>query len=164
MKKLAITISLAFAALPLRPALACEHTEEADVAALKYANLVVVGRIVHYEIVRDQEARKQPSIPGRTTYIEDYARFEVLVDEILLGSAQRTLQVTWDGQWMAEPDTMPSGPFLVALRDASQLATDRVRGDRAAPTVLQMVCQDAFIIPADSAEAKAVRQILRELD
>ena len=158
--KLWISLVFAAAPLPLWPAHACEHPSEADLSDLRHANTVVIGRINHYEIVRDQEIRKRAPDPNRDSYSEDYARFEILVDEVLLGSAPRRLLVTWDGYWMAEPTTMPPGPFLFALRDSRQLPNDRVRGDRAAPTIVQLPCQDAFILPAASAAADSARQIL----
>jgi hypothetical protein len=159
-KTLWIALAFAVAAWPLWPAHACEHPKEADLSALTLANTVVVGRIDHYEIVRDQEARKREPDSNSASYAEDYARFEILVDEVLLGSAPRTLRVTWDGYWMAEPHTMPPGPYLIALRDSRQLPDNFVRGDRAAPTVLQLPCQDAFIIPAASTVANTVRRNL----
>jgi hypothetical protein len=78
-----------------------------ELADIKYADVVVVGHISNYTIVRD------PS------FFSDHSRFDVLVDEVLIGKAPRTLTVIWDNSTFSEPETMPSRPFLIALRDSS---------------------------------------------
>jgi hypothetical protein len=169
--------ALVFALLSVsQPAQACRDIEEADLKDLKFANAVVVGRIANYEIVPDQKIRERrkeelakPDLSefqrklwnSNKFFIEDYARFDVIVDEVLLGTAPSTLHVTWDSGTQVEPEAMPPGPYVIALSDPHGLPHDRVTGDREAPTVLHLVCRDAFIFKAESNEAKAVRRILR---
>ncbi|HKP25763.1 MAG TPA: hypothetical protein VJV39_17980 [Dongiaceae bacterium] len=150
-----------------------------ELADIKYADVVVVGRISNYAIVRDptirQELANSPDIsPQRRESLEnesflgDYARFDVLVDEVLVGKAPQTLVVTWDNSTFAEPKAMPSGPFLIALRDP-RFGTLPLRGpsatilpnpEPASMTVLQAPCSDPFIFASDSEKARAILQIL----
>jgi len=99
----------------------------------------------------------------------DFARFDIDVDEVLIGKAPKTLLVTWDNSTFSEPEEMQSGPFLIGLRNAtSQLPP--LRGPSAAVfpdpdptvlTVLQAPCSSAFIIDVGTNEANAIRDFLK---
>jgi hypothetical protein len=180
MWKWSVTASLlAFASS--EPAHACRIYAGIDLNDVSYADVVVVGRISNYRIVRDEDTRrKMLSIPSlsaemRKTYEDpseillwDYARFDVLVSEVLTGTAPKKLSVTWDNSTFGEPEKMPSGPFLIALRNPSSKSPP-LRGPSAtifpnrepkSLTVLQAPCASAFIFEETSSEAQAVRGIV----
>ncbi|CAN7758559.1 hypothetical protein [Ensifer sp. Root127] len=100
--------------------------------------------------------------------MSDFARFDIHVDEVLIGKAPKTLPVTWDNSTFGEPEEMLTGPFLIGLRKAtSQLpplrgpsATVFPNPDPTAMTVLQAPCSNAFIIEVGTNEANAIRGIL----
>jgi hypothetical protein len=50
-------------------------------------------------------------------FLDDYARFDVLVDEVLVGNPPKVLTVTWDNSTFSESDKLGEGPFLIALRE-----------------------------------------------
>lgn len=137
------------------PAHACMVHAPLELTDIKYADVVVVGRISNYAIA-----------PGA---FAGYARFDVLVDEILVGTVPPSFAVTWDNSTFAEPEVMPSGPFLIALRD-SRSGMPPLRGPSAtilpnpetgSLTVLQAPCSDAFIFARESNEASIALQILQ---
>jgi hypothetical protein len=80
------TIAALFVAMALAgtPAHACITMVPIELADIEYADVVVVGRIDHYERV------------GNEGLISSYAKFDVLVDEVLLGNAPQIISVTWD--------------------------------------------------------------------
>jgi hypothetical protein len=147
---------------------------------VKYADVVVVGQIMNYKIVRDHEFRRRmlsnPNLSpnmrelyeGPGGLISDYARFDVQIDEVLVGKAPTTLSVTWDNSTFEEPEKMATGPFLIALRDPKS-PTPPLRGpsayvgpnpDPTALTVLQAPCSSPFIFESTSDETRTVRSIL----
>ena len=156
------------------------QTELADV---RFADAVVVGRIANYRIVLDQEIRRQrrqllakPDLSPylrrlyetQTSFLSDYARFDILVDEVLIGRPGRRLTVTWDNSTFSEPASMPRGPFLIALR-SPRSKMPPLRGPSAyiAPnpepdtlTMLQAPCASPFLFEHGSEEARAVRRII----
>ena len=153
---------------------------------IKYADVVVVGRIANYEIVRDEEFRRRmlanPAVSREmrkhyedkdTTLMGDYARFDVLVDQVLVGKPPRTITVTWYNSTFGIPKAFnaPPGQMLVALRKASS-AMPPLRGPsatvwpNAAPDsmmVLQAPCSSPFMLASTSDEARTVREILAAL-
>jgi hypothetical protein len=148
---------------------------------VRYAEVVVVGRISKYRIVRDEAFRRQmlasPRLsPDMRRYYEDpegslltdYARFDVHVDEVLVGRPPRRLSVTWNNSTYGEPKQMAAGPYLIALRSPVS-AGPPLRGpsvaifaspDPTVPTLLQAPCSRAFIYEAQSEQAGAIRRIL----
>jgi hypothetical protein len=169
----AMALSL-LAVLGAAPAHACRMVATLDVGDIRYASVVVLGRISHYEIVLDQAARQRRQdllarspdmspalrklLSDQKAFSSDYARFDVHVDEILAGRASKTLSVTWNNSTFGEPDKMPEGPFLIALLPgAAGLGSDKAKS----LTVLQSPCALPFILEKASAEANAVRAILR---
>jgi hypothetical protein len=148
---------------------------------VRYAGVVVVGRISNYRIVRDEAFRRRMlasprlSPDMRKTYedpaislLPDYARFDVHVDEVLVGRPPRRLSVTWDNSTYGEPKQMAAGSYLIALRSPASVGPP-LRGPSAAifanpepkiRTLLQAPCSSAFIYEASSQQAGAIRRIL----
>lgn len=166
------------------PAFACIAFRGLEITDVEYADLIVVGRIVDYRIILDQEVREKrrkqlekstsmsPAmrklLSEQRGFVTDYAKFKVKVDEVLRGKAARTITVTWDNSTFVEPETMPEGPFLIALRESRSVAPP-IRGGSAsvvpnkAPsfwTVVQSPCSKAFIFDAQSTEAVNIRTLL----
>ena len=177
--------ALAFAAMTAAvPAQACRQHAELDPADVRDADLIVVGRIADYRRVPrpsvradDQEIPPTPPgmppevrrlIPGQAGHPADYARFTVLVDEVLAGEAGATFEATWNNPSSAEPESMASGPFLIALRrPASPRPSPGAPSVSAPPfpvphlpTLLQEPCAPPFLLESGSEEADDVRRIL----
>lgn len=172
-------VVLAFAAGG--PAHACRIRAPTVLDDVRHADVVLVGRISNYRIVRDNEFRRRmlssPHLPAdmramyesqTTTLLPDYARFDIQVDEVLAGRAPTRLSVTWDNSTFGEPAEMAAGPFLIALR-RSNSGTPPLRGPsatiRPSPepeslTLLQAPCAGAFIFESMSNEARTIRRTL----
>ena len=164
------------------PAYACRMYAATVLEDVKYADVVLVGRISNYRIVRDLEQRQRmlrlPNLSAemRKMYEDptksllwDHARFDVQVDQVLFGKVPRRLSVTWDNSTFGEPGQMPAGPFLIALRDPNS-KTPPLRGPSATIlpnrepgllTVLQAPCASPFLFETTSDDARAIRQILK---
>lgn len=170
-------------------AIACLEMADRELDDIKYANIVVIGRVVNYSIVRDEAFRKRyiegfkrsadKSSPywaedyARATskterFLSDYARFTVLVDEVLVGKPSKSITVTWDNSTFGEPEAMKEGPYLIALRVPAS-SSPPLRGpsatvlpslEQSSLTVLQAPCAPAFILDASSAEVKTIRDML----
>jgi hypothetical protein len=170
--------------LAAKPASACFMVAERKLDDVKYASVVVIGRIVDYEIVLDQAVRKERKemlersadksteywrlMSEQKDFLSDYARFKVLVDEVLVGQPPRVISVTWDNSTFGEPETMKDGRYLIGLRKPGA-ESPPLRGPSAtilpspepkSLTVLQAPCAPAFILEATSAEAKTIRKML----
>lgn len=150
-------------------------------ADVRYADVVVVGRIANYRIIRDEEFRrrmlKAPSLPAdlrkmyqdpKQSLMTDYARFDIDVEEVLAGRAPTRLSVTWDNSTFGEPDRMKPGRYLIALRWPNS-ASPPLRGpsatimpspDLKTLTLLQAPCSSPFIYEAGSEEARVIREML----
>jgi hypothetical protein len=163
------------------PAYACRMPAALVLDDVKHADLVLVGRISNYTIVRNNaERQRMLSLPNlspemqklyrdpKQSLLWDYARFDVQVDEVLVGKAPRRLSVTWDNSTFGEPSKLPSGPYLIALRDSDSRippvrgpsATIEPARERGRLTVLQAPCAKAFIFESTSDNARAIRKIL----
>lgn len=151
------TIAALFVAMALAgaPAHACIRMVPVELADIEYANVVVIGRIDHYELV------------GNADHMGSYAKFDVLVDEVLLGNAPHEISVTWGNSTFTLPKTMASGLFLIALREpGSEMPPLRSTGTivpNPKPdllTLLQAPCSSPFMFASGSEEAKAIRQML----
>lgn len=173
-------IAIALAAT-CQPAHACRTSAELVIADIAYADVVVVARIANYRIVRDQAFRERmlanPNITpemralytGRNGLLPDYARFELQVSEVLSGKAPKRLTVTWDNSTFSEPEAMPPGPYLIALRKPGS-APPPLRGPSATIvpnqepdtlTLLQAPCSHPFLFDSSSEEARAARVFLK---
>lgn len=164
-----------------QPANACRIRVPTNLHDVSYANLVVIGRVENYRVVRDEALRREmlsrlaPDSSLRSLYsdpngglLTDYARFDIVVEQVLKGTAPRRLAVTWDASTFGEPDSLPAGPLLIALRQPSSAAPP-LRGPSATilanpepnlPTVLHPACAGAFIFEVEGEEANMVRAIL----
>lgn len=163
-----------------QPALACRIRGQIDLRDVRYADVVLVGRISNYRIIRDEDFRERmlsnPNLTpdmremyaGRQSLLPDYARFDIEVAEVLVGTAPDRLSATWDNSTFGEPESMRPGPFLIALRNPSS-QTPPLRGpsatilpdaDPALPTLLQAPCASPFLFENDSDQAAEVRRIL----
>lgn len=175
MRGLLVAAALGAAALvTAAEADACRMYSPLDMDVIAHADLVVVGRLSHYENVADQAARERrrrqalsPSIPAdlretlqdpATGYMSDFARFRITVRETLRGRAPRTLIVTWNNSTFGEPSSLPTGDYLVAL----SVSDEAPYPGGTNVTVLQAPCSAPFLFEADSAEALAARQRLAE--
>jgi hypothetical protein len=173
----------AASALILSPAVAqaCAMAAPLSTQDIKYADVVVIGHVENYEIVKDMAFRESmlsnPNLPEnlRDIYADeshsllgDYARFEVLVDKVLVGDVPDRFSATWDNSTFGEPETLPSGPFLLGFRRAGS-AMPPLRGPSATVlpnpepqslSILQAPCAPAFIFSSSSEAAREVEAIL----
>ena len=170
--------------LAAKPARACLMVADLQLDDVKYASVVVVGRIVDYEIVLDQAVRKERKemlersadksaqywrlMSEQKDFLSDYARFKVVVDEVLVGRPPKVISVTWDNSTFGEPEKMKDGRYLIGLRKPGSKSPP-LRGPSAtilpSPepkllTVLQAPCAPAFIFEATSSEAKTIKKKL----
>lgn len=156
--------------LAAEPASACMMMAGLKLEDIKFASVVVIGRIVNYEIARsnDEVSEFWRKSSGRKDVLSDYARFNVLVDEVLFGHPPTVIPVTWDNSTFGEPKEMKEGPYLIALREpGSKIPPLRGPSATVLPTpepnlmtILQAPCAPAFILEATSAEAKTIRDML----
>ena len=176
----AMVMSLAII-LAAKPASACLMAASLKPDDIKYASVVVIGRIINYEIVLDQAIRKQRKemlersadkstedwrlMSEREDFSSDYARFSVLVDEVLVGQPPNVISVTWDNSTFGEPEKMKEGPYLIGLREPGSKSPPLPGPSATFPepkslTVLQAPCAPPFILEATSAKAKTIREML----
>jgi hypothetical protein len=148
---------------------------------VRYADIVVIGQIDNYRVIRDEAVRKRllsrPNLPVDTRKIyqdpkgslmSDYARFDIKVEAVLIGQAPERLDVTWDNSTFGEPEQMRPGRYLIALRRLGSpppplrgpSATLSPDPDPSALSLLQAPCSSAFVYEVESAEARAVLKIL----
>ncbi|HSF12418.1 MAG TPA: hypothetical protein VLA50_05540 [Erythrobacter sp.] len=148
---------------------------------VRFADTVVTGTIQNYRIIRDQAQRDrmlaQPSLSDdlRALYesdkslLWDYAQFDIVVDEVLLGQATSKITVTWDNSTFGEPESLDKGPYLIALRQSDSPAHP-LRGPSAAvfpnkrpdlPTLLQAPCSSPFLFVEGSPQALEARSLLK---
>lgn len=170
--------------LSANPASACRLAASLNLDDIKYASVVVVGRVLDYEIVLDQAVRKERKemldrsadkstkfwrlMSEQKDFLSDYARFRVLVDEVLVGQPASVISITWDNSTFGEPEKMKEGPYLIGLREPGSKSPP-LRGPSAtilpspeskSLVVLQAPCAPAFILEATSAEARKIREML----
>lgn len=134
------------------------------------ASVVVVGRIVDYEIVRPQDevSKHWRKTYGQNDVLSYYARFTVVVDEVLAGKPPSVVSVTWDNSTFGAPKKMKDGAYLIGLLQPGA-PRPPLRGPSATVlppqephtlAVLQAPCAPAFILDASSADAKKIRDML----
>lgn len=160
---------------------ACIGHVDPTLEDVRFADVVVVGRVSNYRIVRDEASRQRmlarPHLTEdlrriyedpRESLLSDYARFDVQVDEVLIGRAPDRLTVTWDNSTFGEPSQMAAGPYLIAVRRPGS-ASLPLRGPSAtigpSPdlntlTLLQAPCSRAFIYEIGSEQAQTIRELL----
>ena len=151
-----------------------------DLNDVKYADVVLIGRVRNYKIVRDEEFRKRmlanPKFSsdlrayyeGHNTVISDYGQLEIEVSEVLAGKTPTRVSVTWSNSTFGNPEAMASGPYLMALCKARSKVPP-LRGPSATVLpdpepesliVLQAPCAAPFIFDPTSDGARIVRAIL----
>jgi len=162
------------------PAHACRMNAPVNIEDVRFADVVVVGRISNYRIVRDHEfRRKMLASPHmrpedrkhygpQTSLLPDYARFDIEVDQVLAGRAPKKFSATWDNSTFGEPETMAAGPYVIALRRTTSRMPP-LRGPSATIfgtrepgllTLLQAPCSSPFLFERDSDRARTVRRVL----
>lgn len=172
---------LGLAAVLSTPAPACRMTVPVTLEDVRHADVVVVGRLSHYRIVRDEAFRRRMLASPRLSadlrkfyadpkqgVLSDYARFDITVEELLVGRASGTVSATWDNSTFGEPERIAPGRYLIALRRPNSpglplhgpSATILPSPDPHALTLLQAPCSGAFLYEVDSAQAQDIRRIL----
>ncbi len=165
----ALVVSLSFL-LMASPASACRAFAALELSDIQYADVVVVGRIQKYEIVQPTDKRSNfwRAKSKSKKILSDYARFDVVVDEALVGQPPQVITVTWDNSTFGEPEAMKSVPYLIALRESGSKAPP-LRGPSATTlpnpepsllSVLQAPCAPAFIFETTSVQAETIRSEL----
>lgn len=178
-----LLLSLCGSLIAGEPAHACIMWLPTNLEDVKYADLVLIGSIQNYKIIRDEKFRKEmlagpklaPNLrkiyEGSSGLLVDYAQFDIKITSVLAGKApQKQITVTWRNSTFGEPAKMEIGPFLIALRDRNS-PTPPLRGPSAfvkpAPgsaafTILQAPCSGAFMFKESSEQAHQIRGILRK--
>jgi hypothetical protein len=178
------TVMILATILAAKPARACLLFSGLNINDVKYASVVVIGKIVNYEIVLDQQVRKErKEMLDRSTdksteywrmmseqkqFLSDYARFNVVVDKVLVGKSPKVISVTWDNSTFGEPEQMKKGQYLIGLRKPGSnipplrgpSATILPAPDPKSLTVLQAPCAPPFILEYESDEAKKIKAML----
>lgn len=182
-KAYALSQIVAVAALATAPTAsrACQMFVAATLDDVSRADVVVVGRVSNYRIIRDEAFRQRmlalTHLPEnlrsmyedpRQSLLHDYARFEVHVEEVLVGRVSNTFSVTWDNSTFGEPKQIAAGPYLIALR-RPRSPSPPLRGPSATIlpipdpqdlTLLQAPCSSAFIYEVESEQARTIRRLL----
>lgn len=143
-------IALSFQTL-VQPLWACQISPPLVLEDVKYADVVVVGRVSNYRMQQGMRAR-----------------FDVHVTETLKGKASTKLLIFWHNWTFGSPKKLEPGPFLIALRkpNASDLSFEESKDASLASrksdamVILQDICAPAFLFPAASQTAIDVRAIL----
>lgn len=119
------------------PAAACAIAAVLDLRDLLLADVIVTGVIRDYQVVPDLEAEQRYRAARRGVieslgddispdlratlesdgFLSDYARFRILVDQVLVGTVPPDITVTWDNSTFREPESLDeSQRYLIALR------------------------------------------------
>lgn len=132
---------------------ACRYTKGLDVSFVRYADLVVVGRIRDY-------SPNGPKTPH-------YARFSVDVLEVLYGDPPQSFAVIWHNSTFGYPSSMPTEPQLMAFARLKSPHSHKIGSDFRVDSqdaskllVLREFCGRSFIFPATDSAAAKVRQHL----
>lgn len=177
-----VAITVMFAA---GPAPACFMRAPLDFRDIALADIVVMGEIRKYHVVEDQEARQSwqeyvETLPPADKaffgqprgFLSDYARFQVTIETVLKGDVEALqdtiLEATWDNSTFREPETLPPGSYLIALRNTrSPIPPLRGPGATFFPspepdllTVLQAPCAPAFLFGTWTREAKETFKLM----
>lgn len=175
-------LSLSFS---MQAAQACTELRPLNVQHLQYADTVVVGRVENYHLILDEDARQQrqaflaapdlssmvrKALTKQGSFGADYARFDVLVDEVLTGKPPMLFSAVWDSMTSGEPMQMGTGPFLIALYDPKSPMPDdysfgenvSLSGKLRLLTVMQASCARAFLVGIHSKDAVDIRRFLKD--
>lgn len=175
--KIVVAVFLASA----NAASACLMATGLNIKDVSYADAVVVGSIENYEIVRDMAFRERrlsdPNLrdESRAIYSDpnkailgDYARFEVLVTEVIVGDVPQRFSATWDNSTFGEPASLSDGQLLMAFRRAESpippltgpSATILPNPEPQSLTILQAPCAPPFIFENSSETALRIKELL----
>ncbi len=160
------------------PASACNTGDDERVAPAEVAraDLVVIGRIANYrvlpnlldpvanslryELLQDAlraEPKQLETLRQRNYALSDFARFDIQIDDVLKGKATTTtIDIRWQNETFLEPQSLPPGPYLIALlgpKSGAGPAKDHF-------TMVQPSCGRAYLFAIDSDEARQVRKLL----
>jgi len=142
-RRLAVVLASVISLTTSAVANACRVPARFDPTYVRHAGIVVIGRVVDYR---------------KLDAVANYARFEIIVDEVLVGVAPHRLSATWRNSTFERPEALPSEPMLIALRDTR--ATMKPHSEQRSEEVLQATCSTAFMLLNGSDGAKAVRRAL----
>lgn len=175
--------ALIFAGLmsTIGPAQACFMAASLELSDVMLADAVVIGEITDYQIIEDQlqRERRQSYLDSLTpeqrevhvehsSFISDYARFNIEVSTVLRGDVEGVIGATWDNSTYGEPASLPTGPYLIALRRAGT-PLPPLRGPSATIlpdpepglwSILQAPCAPPFLFESTGATASAIQVIL----
>lgn len=150
------------------PARACINLQPVDLASVRKADAVVIGRISNYAFILDPVIRQKhvenhpdlspellETLQTRPSFVTDYAKFDLQIDEILVGKVGQKIDVILYGSWIGPPESMPPEPILIALKNPNSgyPEPDAFRA-------LQGPCSNPFIFPSTGVEASEIRKIL----
>ncbi|ASM71373.1 MULTISPECIES: hypothetical protein [Roseobacteraceae] len=180
MKKI-LMIAVAAFVISTMSAQACRMATALNIEDVSFADVVVIGTVENYEIVRDVAFREgmlsNPDLSDnlRELYSDpnqsllgDYARFEVLVSETIVGGVPQRFMATWDNSTFGEPASLSTEQLLMAFRYA-QTPMPPLQGPSATVlpnpepqllTILQAPCAPPFLFSSSSEAAQNVREIL----
>ena len=158
--------ALAFAALAFEPAYACRYHKPVDMEHLRYADLIVVGRISGFRIVRPElEPDLETAYPSAA-----FAQFEINAEEVLRGTVPERLIVNSYAHAFMEADQLRAEPYLFALRQpSSEFPPPIIAGEEALffsnavadqHAVLGAICSFPFMFESESSDADMVRRFL----
>ncbi len=140
-------------ALPLmltsEPAFACRFQREPNLNEVKQADVIVIGKITEYQVIRHEGA-------------VSYSRFIVQVDQAIVGTASDRFPVTWENSTFGQPEKMAEGPYLIALHAGStgDYITGSPHREPNVMSVLQEPCSRAMMFEVSSNEARITQDIL----
>lgn len=158
------SISVITALMAAAPAVACRAPLPLSFEVVDHADMIVVGRLSHYEFVADQAAwerqRRQlgnPDLPPEVRHHferqRSEARFRISVSQTLRGEVPPTFVATLDDTVFETLFALAPSEYLIAL-----VRREQQNDSDSAFSVLQSPCGPAFLFPANSAAARAVRE------
>ena len=135
--------------LASEPALACRLHREPNLDEVKQADVVVIGKITEYQVIRHEG-------------VGSYSRFIVQVDQVIVGKVGDRFPATWENSTFGQPDEMAEGPYLIALHSGStdNYITGSPHREPNVMSVLQEPCSRALMFEISSNEARITRDIL----
>lgn len=136
-----LALALTFGAAP---SLACRITKDFDVKDLEPADVIVLGRIQNYKVVRERYP---------------YARFDVVVDQVVKGAPRQKLTVVWGPGSFEPPERMTKGEYFVALRKPNARTSTYAKD--ASWEVVAEICGQSYMFPVDSWQAERVRRFVK---
>lgn len=142
------------------PSFACQMPEPIDFNALKNAELIVVGKIENYKLIKiSPPSDALPSHNGSF-----FMQFDVVVDKFLKGDSPRKITVKQDASATAQRSYLPYGSALLVLLKSSLYVRDspsnRYYHDNKSYHILRDPCGPMPVFDNPSPEADAVRRVL----